>query len=60
MARFHVCVRRVTERETTYSVEADSKEEAEDLILGGYYDEVLSDDEMGEMEDPEIVNTERV
>ena len=60
MARFHVCVRRVTERETTYSVEADSKEEAEDLILGGYYNEVLSDDEMGEMEDPEIVNIERV
>lgn len=60
MARFHVCVHRVTERETVYSVIADSEEEAEELITEGYYDEVLSDDEMGEMEDPEIIDIKRI
>ena len=60
MARFHVCVHRITERETTYSVEAGSEEEAEELILEGYYDVVLSDDEIGEMEDPEIIDIKKV
>lgn len=60
MAKYHVCVRRVTERETTYSVEADSEYEAEELVTEGYYDEVLSDDEMGEMEDPEIIEIREV
>lgn len=60
MAKYHVCVHRVTERETVYSVIADSKEEAEELITEGYYDEVLSDDEMGEMEDPEIIDIRKI
>lgn len=60
MAKYHVCVRRVTERETTYSVEASSEDEAEGLTLEGYYDEVISDDEMGEMEDPEVIDIIRI
>jgi CheY-like chemotaxis protein len=60
MAKYHVCVHRVTERETTYSVEAESEEEAEELVTEGYYDEVLSDDEMGEMEDIDIIYIKRI
>ena len=60
MAIYHVCVHRVTERETVYSVEADSEDEAERLVTEGYYDNVLSDDEIGEMEDPDIIDIKKV
>ena len=53
---YEVTLRRVTERETVYTVEADSEEEAEELVLAGEYEEIVSDSEEGDMEDPEVVN----
>lgn len=53
---YEVTLHRVVEHETTYRVEAESEEEAENLVLTGYYDEITEDSEEGEMEDPEVVD----
>ena len=60
MAKYNVTMHRVVEHETTFQVEADSEDEAEELITRGFYDDVISDDEEGEMEDPEVTNIEKL
>ncbi len=57
---YKVTLHRVVEHETIFSVNADSEEEAEELVLAGIYEEVIEDSEQGEMEDPEVTNIERV
>ena len=57
---YEVTLHRVVEHETIYRVEAESEEEAENLVLTGYYNEVTEDSEEGEMQDPEVVNITRV
>ena len=56
---YEVTLHRVVEHTTTYQVEADSTDEASDLVLSGTYDEVVQDSEEGEMEDPEVISVER-
>ena len=58
MKEYNVTVRRVVEHETTYNVFASNEEEAEEFVLEGNYNEVISDSEMGEMEDFDIINIE--
>jgi len=53
---YKVTLHRVVEHETIFSVNADSEEEAEELVLSGDYDEIIEDSEQGEMEDPEVVD----
>lgn len=61
MAKYYeVTLHRVVEHETIYKVEAEDEEEAESLILSGYYDEIIEDSEQGEMEDPEVVDITKV
>lgn len=60
MASYEVTLHRVVEHETVYKVEAESGEEAESLVLSGYYDEIIEDSEQGEMEDPDVVDIVRV
>lgn len=60
MAKYNVTLHRVVEHETIYQVEAYSEDEAEELVLEGYYNEVISDNEEGEMEDPSIENIKEV
>jgi hypothetical protein len=60
MKTYEVTLHRVVEHETTFRVEANSEEEAEDFVLSGYYDEVVQDSEEGEMENPEVTNIEQV
>lgn len=57
---YEVTLHRVVEHETTFRVEANSEEEAEDFVLNGDYDEVVQDSEEGEMENPDIISVERV
>ena len=57
---YEVTLHRVVEHETVFKVQAESKEEAEDFVLNGVYDEVLSDMEIGEMEDPDVIDITRV
>ena len=58
MKEYNVTVHRVVEHETTYKVLASNEEEAEELVLEGNYDEIISDSETGEIEDPDIINIE--
>ena len=53
---YEVTLHRVVEHETIYIVDADSPEEAEEMVLAGDYDEVVEDSEQGEMEDPEVID----
>ena len=39
---------------------ADNEEEAEASVLSGYYEEIVNDSEIGELEDPEVTNIEEV
>jgi len=57
---YEVTLHRVVEHSTTYRVNADSEEEAEEYALSGDYDEITQDSEEGEMEDPEVVDITRV
>ena len=57
---YEVTLHRVVEHTTTYRVNADSKEEAEDYVLSGDYDEITQDYEEGEMEDPGVIEVTRV
>lgn len=60
MKTYEVTLHRFVEHMTTFKVAASSKEEAEKLVLSGIYDEVTLDDEIGETEDPELVEIEKV
>ena len=60
MAKYNVTVHRVVEHETIYQIEADSDEEAEEFAIEGYYDEIISDFEEGEMEDPNIIDIKEI
>jgi len=60
MKTYEVTLHRVVEHTTTFRVEADSMDEASDLVLSGTYDEVVQDSEEGEMEDPEVTLIETV
>jgi len=53
---YEVTLHRVVEHETIYIVDADSPEEAEEMVLAGDYDEIVEDSEQGEMEDPEVID----
>lgn len=53
---YKVTLHRVVEHETIYIVDADSSEEAEEMVLAGDYDEIVEDSEEGEMEDPEVID----
>lgn len=57
---YEVTLHRVVEHETIYRVKANNEEEAEELTLEGYYDEVISDSEEGEMQDPDVIEIIRV
>ena len=60
MKTYEVTLHRVVEHTTTFRVEADSTDDASDLVLAGTYDEVIQDSEEGEMEDPEVVSIEQI
>ena len=60
MKTYEITLHRVVEHTTTYRVNADSEEEAEELILAGDYDEITQDSEEGEMEDPEVVEVTEI
>ena len=57
---YEVTLHRVVEHTTTFRVEANSIEEAEDFVLDGKYDEIVQDSEEGEMEDPQVIIAETV
>ena len=57
---YEITLHRVVEHITTYRVNANSEEEAEEYVLSGNYDEIIQDSEEGEMEDPEVVEVTRV
>ena len=57
---YKVTLHRVVEHETIFSINANSEEEAEELALTGYYDEIIEDSEQGEMEDPDVVDITKV
>lgn len=57
---YEITLHRVVEHITTYKVNANSEEEAEEYVLSGNYDEIIQDSEEGEMEDPEVVEVTRV
>ena len=60
MKTYEVTLHRVVEHTTTYRVNANSEEEAEEYVLSGDYDEITQDSEEGEMEDPGVVEVTRV
>lgn len=60
MKTYEVTLHRVVEHTTTYRVNANSEEEAEEYVLSGDYDEITQDSEEGEMEDPGVVDITRV
>lgn len=47
---YEVTLHRVVEHETIYRVKASNDEEAEELVLTGNYDKIISDSEIGDME----------
>ena len=58
MKTYEVTLLRVVEHETIVRVKASNEDEAEELVLSGNYDEVISDSEIGELEDPDVSNIE--
>lgn len=59
MKTYEVTLHRVVEHETVYRVNANDEEEAEELVLTGDYDKVISDSEMGDME-TDVTDIEQV
>ena len=55
MKTYEVTLHRFVEHMTTFKVTTSSKEKAEELVLFGRYDEIISDSEIGETEEPELV-----
>ena len=60
MKTYEVTLHRIVEHETTFRVEANDEDQAEDFVLNGKYDEIVQDSEEGEIEDPEVTNIEQV
>ena len=58
MKTYKVTLHRVVEHETIYNVVASNEEEAEELVLCGNYDEITADSEIGELEDPKVLDIE--
>ena len=58
MKTYEVTLNRVVEHETIVRVKASNEDEAEELGLSGNYDEVIADTEIGEPEDPDVLNIE--
>lgn len=59
MKTYKVTLHRVVEHETIYRVEANNSEEAEEFILTGDYDEIISDSEINDIEHY-VIDTERI
>ena len=57
---YEVTLHRVVEHETIYRVNASSEEEAEKLVLTGYYGEIVEDSEEGEIEDADVIDIIKV
>ena len=53
---YEVTLHRVVEHETIYRVKASNEDEAEKLVMSGYYDEITHDSEEGEVEDPDVID----
>lgn len=60
MKIYEVTLHRVIEHETIYRVKASNKEEAEELVMSGNYDEITHDCEEGEVEDPDVIDVVEV
>jgi len=60
MKTYEVTLHRVIEHETIYRVKANDEEEAEELVLTGDYDEVISDSEIGDMKEYEELDIKQV
>lgn len=58
MKTYEVTLHRVVEHETIFRVKANNEDEAEELVLSGDFDEVTADSEIGELEDPDVLNIE--
>lgn len=56
METYDITFHRIVEHETTFRVLASNEEEAIDLILDGNYDSIISDAELGEIEDPDVTD----
>ena len=56
MKVYDITIHRIVEHETTFRVLASNEEEAIDLILDGNYDSIISDAELGEIEDPDVTD----
>ena len=60
MKTYEVTLHRVVEHETTFRVEANDEDQAEDFVLNGEYEEIVQDSELDEMENPEVTSIEQV
>ena len=58
MKTYEVTLHRVVEHETIFRVKASNEDEAEELVLSGDFDEVIADSEIGELEDPQVLDIE--
>lgn len=56
MKKYEVTLHRVVEHETIFRVTAEDEAEAESLVLSGMYEEVIGDNEVGEVEDPDVID----
>lgn len=57
---YEVSMYRIVGYKTVYKVTADSVDEAKELVMSGNYDEIIADNEEGEIEDPEIIEIIKV
>lgn len=60
MKTYKVILHRIVEHETIYTILASNEEEAEALVVSGNYDELTYDSEIGEIEDPDIIDIEEL
>ena len=60
MKTYEVTLHRVVEHETTFRVEANDEDQAENFVLNGEYEEIVQDSELDEMENPEVTSIEQV
>lgn len=59
MNMYEVTLHRIVEHETVYRVKVSNDEEAEELVLTGDYDEIISDSEISDIE-RNVTDIERV
>lgn len=57
---YNVALTRYVEHETFYKVEADSEGEAVKSVLSGNYIEIIDDTELGELDDPQVIEVEDI